>query len=102
MSTGEKIPQFQPAGRQRQLAKAENWFSNHSPTLTGVVVPVTVGVTIGFFGTLFSAKYLAELTPKMKSFLSAYLPASNPQPQRDSKEALLDYSGDVMRRMPGV
>ncbi len=96
----QRIPEFQPPGRQRQLAKAEDWFRNHSSTLTGVVVPLSIGATLGFFGTLFASKYLAELAPKAKSFLSSYLPTSNrqPGPVKSGMDQLLDYAEGVMGR----
>jgi hypothetical protein len=95
-----RIPEFQPAGRQRTLAKTENWFRNHSSTLTGVLVPVSIGVTIGFFGAAFGYKYLAELAPKAKAFLSANMPRSNsqPEPKRDPMQDLLDFGQDVINR----
>jgi len=72
-------------------------------TLTETVIPLSIGVTVGFFGTLFASRYLNELPGKAKTFLASYLPRQNQQEQPvDSMQALYDYSLDVMRRQAGV
>ncbi len=97
---GDKIPELEPSRGKRQLVRAENWFRNHSTTLTGVVIPLAAGVGVGFFGILFSYKYLAELGGKAKAFLAPYLPASTrqPGPVKSSFDQLLDFGQDYIDR----
>src|SRR5690349_2194902 len=87
----QRIHEFQQNGRAPTLARVESWL--HNPTLTGVIVPLGVGVTIGFFGTVFASRYLGDLPKQARDLVGPYLPRKTLEAQapRDPMSDLLDF-----------
>jgi len=72
-------------------------------TLTETVIPLTIGVSIGFFEAPLLCKVSLRARSKGKSILVLVsASAESARTALDSAQALYDYSLDVMRRQAGV